>query len=40
MLSEWLLFNANSDIFSYIMGGDKVNFQRCDVDVGFVLNKF
>jgi hypothetical protein len=38
-LTEWLLFNANSAIFSYIMPSwrEQVNFQWDDDDDGFLV---
>jgi hypothetical protein len=37
-ISEWLLFNANTAIFSYVMG-EQVNFQWNDDEVHFALDQ-
>jgi hypothetical protein len=38
-MNEWLLFNANSAIFSSISMREHVNFQLDDDDVRFVLDQ-
>ena len=39
IISEWLLFNANSAIFQLYHGENKVNFQWDDDEVRFVLDQ-
>ena len=39
VVSEWLLFNANSAIFSAISWREQVNFQWNDDEVHFVLDQ-
>jgi hypothetical protein len=38
MYSEWLLFNANSAVFSAISRGEQINFQWDGDEVRFVLD--
>jgi len=38
-MSEWLLFNVNSAIFSAILWREQVNFQWDDDEVRFVLDQ-
>jgi hypothetical protein len=40
ILSEWLLFNANSAIVQLYHGENKVNFQWDDDEVRFVLDQY